>query len=125
VSRFGQVLLLALVIGQPHSAVAQTRTPPSQTDVPRGNAESGRRAYLSHFCHACHGTVGQGTRDGVRLAPNPPALATIVAYVRRPSGQMPPYTSRVISDQELANIYAFLRTIPAPPPTSSIPLLNQ
>jgi mono/diheme cytochrome c family protein len=61
----------------------------------------------------------------LRLAPNPPALATIVAYVRRPSGQMPPYTSRVISDQELANIYAFLRTIPAPPPTSSIPLLNQ
>lgn len=123
-SRFGQAFLLVLLIGQPQAAVAQTPSP-SQTDVPRGNAESGRRAYLSHFCHACHGTVGQGTRDGVRLAPNPPAIATIVAYVRRPSGQMPPYTSRVISDQELANIYAFLRTIPAPPPTSSIPLLNQ
>jgi hypothetical protein len=36
---------------------------------------------------------------------------------------MPPYTSKVVSDAELADIYAYLQSIPTPPPASSIPLL--
>jgi ubiquinol-cytochrome c reductase cytochrome c subunit len=80
---------------------------------------------MNYYCYACHGTVGQGGRDGARIAPNPPALATIVRYVRRPTGQMPPYTSKVISDQELADIYAFLKSIPGTPSAKSIPLLNR
>jgi hypothetical protein len=38
---------------------------------------------------------------------------------------MPPYTSKVVSDAELTDIHAFLRTIPTPPAAKSIPLLNQ
>jgi hypothetical protein len=37
---------------------------------------------------------------------------------------MPPYTAKVASDQDLADIYAFLLTIPAPPTVNTIPLLN-
>ncbi len=37
---------------------------------------------------------------------------------------MPPYTVKVVSDQELADIYAFLMAIPQPPPIDSIPLLK-
>jgi hypothetical protein len=36
---------------------------------------------------------------------------------------MPPYTAKVVSDQELADIYAFLVTIPAPPAANTIPIL--
>jgi len=97
----------------------------TQTDVASGNAENGRRAFMSYYCYACHGTVGQGGRDGARLAPNPPALSTIVRYVRRPTGQMPPYTSKVISDRELADIYAYLKSIPTSPSAKTIPLLNR
>jgi ubiquinol-cytochrome c reductase cytochrome c subunit len=118
----------ALTVGAA-GAVAQTPAAPAQGaspgTVPAGNAENGKRAYMNYYCYACHGTVGQGGRDGARIAPSPPALATITRYVRKPSGQMPPYTSKVISDQELADIYAFLKTIPAPPPAKSIPLLNE
>jgi mono/diheme cytochrome c family protein len=108
------------------TAGARPQTPaPPQDDAPRGDIEKGKRAYMSYYCFACHGTVGQGGRDGARLAPNPPAFSTIVRYVRRPSGQMPPYTNKVISDQELADIYAFLKSIPATPSAKTIPLLNR
>jgi len=36
---------------------------------------------------------------------------------------MPPYTGKVVSDQEMADIYAFLLTIPAPPAANTIPIL--
>jgi len=44
--------------------------------------------------------------------------------VRNPKGEMPPYTSKVVKDQELADIYALLQSIPAPPASKSIPMLN-
>ena len=44
-------------------------------------------------------------------------------YVRRPTEEMIPYTVKVLPDQELADIYAWLRSIPAPPPVASIPQL--
>ena len=58
------------------------------------------------------------------LRPSPFRTA-LIAYVRHPSGSMPPYTSKVASDAELADIRAFLASVPAPPPLKSIPLLNQ
>ena len=36
---------------------------------------------------------------------------------------MPAFTEKVISDQELTDIYAYLKTIPAKP-AKDIPLLN-
>jgi hypothetical protein len=38
---------------------------------------------------------------------------------------MPPYTAKVLSDQDLADIYAYLMSIPPPPAIDSIPLLKQ
>jgi len=38
---------------------------------------------------------------------------------------MPPYTAKVLSDKDLADIYAFLQSVAKPPDTKSIPLLNQ
>jgi hypothetical protein len=36
---------------------------------------------------------------------------------------MPPFTVKVMSDQELADVYAFLQARPRPPAVESIPLL--
>lgn len=38
---------------------------------------------------------------------------------------MPPYTSKTVSDAQLADIYAFLKAIPRPRDAKEIPLLNQ
>ena len=51
-------------------------------------------------------------------------VAAIIAYIRQPTAEMPPYTAKVISDAEIADIYAFLNTIPDPPKIDTIPLLK-
>jgi hypothetical protein len=38
---------------------------------------------------------------------------------------MPAFTDKVVSDQDVADIYAYLKTIPAPKPVKEIPLLDQ
>jgi ubiquinol-cytochrome c reductase cytochrome c subunit len=89
------------------------------------NAENGKRLFVKDGCYQCHGYQGQGGGAGARLAPRPIVLVALTAYVRHPTGQMPPYTSKVLSDADLADIHAYLSSIPAPHPVKDIPLLNQ
>jgi mono/diheme cytochrome c family protein len=97
---------------------------PSLLAAQAGNVENGKRLYLKDGCYECHGYAGQGGA-GARLAPKVLATASFIKYVRHPAGAMPPYTSKVATDAELADIRAFLATIPEPPPLKSIPILNQ
>ena len=77
-------------------------------------------------CYECHGREGQGSAaTGPRLNQNPITYARFVAYIRKPSGEMPPYTAKVVSDQQAADLYAFLQSLPKPPAVDSIPLLKQ
>ena len=89
------------------------------------NADNGKRLFVKDGCYQCHGYQGQGGVAGARLAPRPIVLVAFIAYVRHPTGQMPPYTSKVLSDTDLADIHAYLSSIAAPPPAKGIPLLNQ
>jgi ubiquinol-cytochrome c reductase cytochrome c subunit len=86
-----------------------------------GNAENGKKLFFQNGCYECHGTVGQGG-TGPRLAPRPLAAAALTAYVRKPGGGMPPYSAKVMSDAEVADIRAYLATVPEPP--KEIPLLK-
>src|SRR5512141_1583028 len=81
-----------------------------------GNAENGKRMFMRNGCFECHGTVGQGTIAGARIGPPPLNAQGLIRYVRRPAGQMPAFTEKVMSDQELTDVYAYLKTIPAPKP---------
>ncbi len=92
--------------------------------APTGNMPNGKKIYESHGCYQCHGRQGQGGSAGSRLGPQPIPFSTFVQYVRSPTGQMPPYTSKLVSDAELADMYAFLESLPQPPPAKSLPLLN-
>ena len=99
--------------------------PPSTAAAPAGNAETGRKLFASDGCYQCHGYEAQGsTATGPRLGPRPISFAAFSRYVRQPTGQMPPYTNKIVSDTDLAHIYAFLRALPEPPPVQSIPLLK-
>jgi ubiquinol-cytochrome c reductase cytochrome c subunit len=91
----------------------------------KGNAENGKKLFTTYGCYQCHGREGQGGAAGPRLAPKPVPLVALNAYVRHPSGEMPPYTAKVASDADLADIHAFLGTIKAPAAVDSIPLLKQ
>ena len=93
--------------------------------TPAGDAARGKDLFVKDACYQCHGREAQGGAAGPRIAPHPIALKALVAYVRHPAGQMPPLTSKVVSDADLADIFAFLETIPEPKPAKDIPLLNQ
>jgi mono/diheme cytochrome c family protein len=91
------------------------------------NAKHGQQLYTSFGCYQCHGYEGQGSGQtgGARIGPPQTPYSGFVAYVRQPSGQMPPYTAKAASDAQLADIYAFLQSRALPPPSKTIPLLNQ
>jgi len=87
------------------------------------NVNAGAALYKKNGCYECHVNDGQGGPQGPRLGPNPIPMPRFVAYVRNPSGDMPPFTAKVISDEDLSKIYAFLQSRPTPPPVKDIPLL--
>lgn len=89
------------------------------------NAENGKRIFVRDGCYECHGYNGQGTIAGARLAPPVLNAQGMIRYVRKPVGAMPAFTDKVLSDQEVNDIYAYLKTMPAPKPVKDIPLLNQ
>lgn len=89
------------------------------------SAEKGQRVYMEKGCWQCHGTVGQGAVTGPKLAPDPMPAETFVAFVRTSNRAMPPYRAEVLPDDDLADIYAYLQSVPKAPDYKSIPLLTQ
>ena len=121
--------LLILVITFASILHSQTPAPntgagPAQAAAPAGNAENGKKLFTERGCFQCHNTLAQGG-DGPRLAPRPISFAAFMKELRQPRDQMPPYTIKVMSDKEVADIYAYLLTIPAPPGVDTIPILKR
>jgi mono/diheme cytochrome c family protein len=96
-------------------------------DVPRGDAANGRRIYLAVGCFTCHGRSGQG---GAYTGPAPILARTALpfegfkALIRDPSNNMPAYSDVVLSDQDIADVYAFLESLPGPRSPKDISILN-
>jgi mono/diheme cytochrome c family protein len=108
------VMLASLAAGQAPKTAAKPH-----------DAKNGKKLYTNYGCYQCHGRDGQGSsQTGPRLGPKPMEFTAFVAYVRHPSAEMPPYTGKIVSDAELADIYAFLESLPQPPAVKTIPLLN-
>jgi mono/diheme cytochrome c family protein len=83
--------------------------------APAGSAEKGKIAFVKHGCWQCHGFEGQGsiaTSNGAVLAPDPLPLETFTNFVRSSNRSMPPYRETILSNADLADIYAFLQSIP-------------
>lgn len=99
-------------------------TTPSATSASLvGRAAEGATLYKKVACYMCHVDEAQGGANGPRIGPDPIPFPRFVQYVRSPRGDMPPYSSKVLSDQDLADIYAFLQGRKKPPALSTIPLL--
>ena len=96
-----------------------------QQQAPQGSADNGKKLYESFGCYQCHNRMAQGgNATGPRLAPNPLPYQAFIHQVRQPRYEMPPYEAAIVTDQQVADIYAFLQTIPKPPDPKTIPLLN-
>ncbi len=123
-ARFAALAML-LVFGPAGMKLAGAGQEAKTPDASAGNAEKGKTLFMKDGCYQCHGREGQGSvMSGPRIAPDPVPFEVVLRYVRKPSGEMPPYTAKVISDQELADIYAYLQSRPHPPTAKASQMLK-
>jgi mono/diheme cytochrome c family protein len=96
-------------------------------DAPKGDAANGQRVYLADGCFTCHGRVGQG---GNYYGTTPTLAKTELPFegfkqqLRDPVRVMPTYSEAVVSDKEVADIFAFLQTLSGRRPVKDFPILN-
>ena len=96
-----------------------------QAAAPAGNVENGKALYLQVGCYQCHGLAGQGAQmTGPRVSRTEFPFGSFLYQLRRPANQMPPYEAAVLSDQDAADLYAYVRQMPAPRDPRSIPQLK-
>jgi mono/diheme cytochrome c family protein len=112
------ILSLAVLFGSCALAAAQS-------PAPQGDAANGYKLFMADGCYQCHGTVGQGSRGtGPRLAPNPLPYENFESQLRKPANVMPPYTALVVSEAQLADIYAYVSSLPGPAKAEDVKILH-
>jgi ubiquinol-cytochrome c reductase cytochrome c subunit len=115
------------VLGCAFQSAAQ---PAQSTKTDRAAVANGQVVFMRAGCYTCHGTVGHGGA-GARLAPNTLPLEAFETWVRNGTpgwsiaSGMPAFPPTIVSDQELADVRAFLASLPPPRAVQDIPLLNQ
>jgi mono/diheme cytochrome c family protein len=113
------VFTIAMSIGVPSALAA---------DASKPDPAKGRALYLTNGCSYCHGTVGQGgggRTGGLRLAQMGIGYEAFLHQLRHPANEMPPYAESAMSDVDVANIHAYVTSLPPPPDVKSIPILNR
>jgi mono/diheme cytochrome c family protein len=89
------------------------------------NIARGKQLYIATGCYQCHGTRGEGGGNaGPRVAPGPMPYEGLLIQLRKPRARMPLYTAVVMPDADVADIYAYLQSIPKGKTASEIPMLK-
>ncbi len=99
----------------------------SQQGASAGDAAKGKAKYLAVGCFECHGRSGQGgalNYPAPALIELPMPAEALVAFLRNPAGDMPPYAAAVLSDADVADVLAFIKSLPGRKDPKTIPLLN-
>ena len=111
-----------LALTRSEAAAQSTEAAQKTASAPAGNAERGKAVYTRVGCYECHGRDAQSGRP--TLGPNALPFPAFEHQVRSPRLDMPPYTAKVLSDADLADIYAFVKSVSQPPKVDSVPLLK-
>jgi len=94
----------------------------AQEDAPPGDAGNGKRLYLADGCFTCHGRAGQG---GAYNGPAPRLpFDGFKGQIRNPVNDMPAFSDANLSDKDIADIFAFVRSLPGPGSAKDIAILN-
>lgn len=84
---------------------------PTPTAAPvAGNPARGAVLFQQKGCASCHGDQAQGLACP-RLAGTTLSFAEVLQQVRRPRNIMPPYRPEDITDAEVGDVYAYLRSL--------------
>lgn len=94
--KFGFILVFTLLIVNACSA-------------PEGNMDDGKRWYLMHNCQACHGRQGDDGKGPV-IYPLDMGFRHFKSIVRNANSPiMPKFPEEKISNQDVADIYTWLK----------------
>ena len=115
---FKRTVALALAL----TASCALLTPALALGQTSDTIQRGHEHFLKDGCYLCHGTVGQGGA-GPAIAVGLFPYQAFAYYVRTPSGAMPPFSEKILSDADLSDIHAYLASLPKPPAADSIRLL--
>ena len=125
-SRFTSMRAAGLVAALAAAALGWAATAGAQDTAPPGDAANGKRIYLAVGCFTCHGRVGQG---GAFLGPAPGVAGTQLPFealkqqLRDPTNNMPAYADMVLPDKDVADIYAYLESLPGPREAKDLPAI--
>jgi mono/diheme cytochrome c family protein len=120
----GAVIAAALVVAAAFAGFAGAAR---AQDAPPGDAAEGKRLYLAVGCFTCHGRSGQG---GAMNGPAPVLAKTVMPFegfkgqLRSPVNEMPAYSEKVMTDKQIADIYAFVESLPGPRPTKDMKIFD-
>ena len=108
------------------AALAATLSLAAQAQAPAGDVARGKSAYMKNMCHTCHGTAGQGgdRGSGPRIAYDVWPYEAFAQQTRRPREVMPRYPKEFLSDQDMADIYAYVASFKRGAKAAEIPLLK-
>lgn len=96
--------VLLVVVGSLRITSAGAQTP-TTADI-----ATGQTLYSTVGCEGCHGPNGQGTAAAPSLTGGTDLLPAFLSYVRDPALGMPAQSVQAVSDDALADIYAFLHS---------------
>ncbi len=87
--------------------------PPADPDALLAAADPGRgqALFFENGCNVCHGDTGQGG-IGPKIAKTQIGLAAEIQQYRTPGEAMPAFSADLVPDADVANIYAWLQTLP-------------
>lgn len=80
-------------------------------DSPTGNPEDGKRWFAKNNCSSCHGIDGKKGK-APQLAGLKMKYSSFVKKLRKPNSTiMPDYPKKEVSDQDVADIYSWLKIL--------------
>ena len=103
--RYFMIVLATMLVGAVAAGVA----------LAADNAATGKTLWAAKTCKNCHGEQGEG-KSAMPLAASTLTAADWVKQARTPRAHMPAYSPAQVSDQDLADMLAYMKTLPAPPP---------
>src|SRR5437868_3024896 len=89
------------------AGLSAAQPPAGGARAPAGNADNGKKIFVSYGCYQCHNYAANGGNAGPKLAPNPIAFAAFMRQLRKPRTEMPPYTAKVVTDQEVTTLAVY------------------
>ena len=77
--------------------------------APEGNMDDGKRWYMMHNCYACHGRLGNDGKGPV-IYPLDMGFRHFKSTVRNANSPiMPKFSEEKLSNQDVADIYTWLK----------------